>query len=140
MSSLLTSLLAQNTRYFALRAEYFERHAWLAVLRTSYFVRREKCSRVIRERSFNGALDPLQTSSSRRRIVVTIWRERANLDKFQPDGWRTVTPRIVVLDPENLITFIQRVLYGQGGISFVIVCGSQNRRFGGDDLAMGVVS
>lgn len=32
----------------------------------------------------------------------------------QPAGWHTVTPRIVVPDPENLITFIQQVFYGRG--------------------------
>ena len=34
--------------------------------------------------------------------------------KFQPDGWHTVTPRIVVRDPENLITFIKMVFQAQG--------------------------
>ncbi|CAE6730911.1 hypothetical protein R69927_01814 [Paraburkholderia domus] len=34
--------------------------------------------------------------------------------KFQPDGWHTVTPRIVVRDPENLITFIKIVVQAQG--------------------------
>jgi uncharacterized glyoxalase superfamily protein PhnB len=34
--------------------------------------------------------------------------------KFQPDGWHTVTPRIVVQDPANLITFIKHVFNGQG--------------------------
>ena len=38
----------------------------------------------------------------------------AHMTKFQPDGWHTVTPRIVVEDPENLITFIKQVFYGLG--------------------------
>ncbi|WP_249744912.1 VOC family protein [Burkholderia pyrrocinia] len=33
---------------------------------------------------------------------------------FQPDGWHTVTPRIVVRDPENLIEFIRTVFHAQG--------------------------
>jgi uncharacterized glyoxalase superfamily protein PhnB len=33
---------------------------------------------------------------------------------FQPDGWHTVTPRIVVRDPEGLVTFIKTVFQAQG--------------------------
>ncbi|VWB90090.1 glyoxalase [Burkholderia lata] len=33
---------------------------------------------------------------------------------FQPDGWHTVTPRIVVPDPQNLIEFIRTVFLAQG--------------------------
>lgn len=33
---------------------------------------------------------------------------------FQPDGWHTVTPRIIVRDPENLIAFIRKVFHGTG--------------------------
>ncbi|MDR0242762.1 MAG: VOC family protein [Burkholderia sp.] len=33
---------------------------------------------------------------------------------FQPDGWHTVTPRIVVPDPENLIEFIRKVFDARG--------------------------
>ena len=36
------------------------------------------------------------------------------MSKFQPDGWHTVTPRIIVRDPENLITFIKHVFNGRG--------------------------
>jgi len=36
------------------------------------------------------------------------------MSKFQPDGWHTVTPRILVRDPENLVTFIKQVFYGRG--------------------------
>ncbi|WP_353254784.1 VOC family protein [Burkholderia anthina] len=34
--------------------------------------------------------------------------------KFQPDGWHTVTPRIVVSDPKNLVDFIKAVFPAQG--------------------------
>ncbi|AFQ51505.1 VOC family protein [Burkholderia cepacia] len=34
--------------------------------------------------------------------------------KFQPDGWHTVTPRIVVPDPEHLVAFIRSVFHAQG--------------------------
>ena len=34
--------------------------------------------------------------------------------KFQPDGWHTVTPRIVVRDPENLIQFLKAVFHARG--------------------------
>ncbi|WP_321895497.1 VOC family protein [Paraburkholderia heleia] len=34
--------------------------------------------------------------------------------KFQPDGWHTVTPRIVVRDAVNLIAFIKTVFQAQG--------------------------
>ena len=34
--------------------------------------------------------------------------------KFQPDGWHTVTPRIVVRDPKGLITFIKMVFQARG--------------------------
>lgn len=36
------------------------------------------------------------------------------MSKFQPDGWHTVTPRIIVRDPEGLITFIRQVFQGRG--------------------------
>lgn len=36
------------------------------------------------------------------------------MPKFQPDGWHTITPRIVVPDPESLITFIKLVFNGRG--------------------------
>lgn len=36
------------------------------------------------------------------------------MPKFQPDGWHTVTPRIFVQDPENLIAFIEAVFHGRG--------------------------
>lgn len=36
------------------------------------------------------------------------------MTQFQPDGWHTVTPRIFVRDPENLITFIKHVFHGHG--------------------------
>jgi hypothetical protein len=34
--------------------------------------------------------------------------------KFQPDGWHTITPRIIVRDPENLIAFLKTVFGAQG--------------------------
>ena len=34
--------------------------------------------------------------------------------KFQPDGWHTITPRIIVRDPESLISFVKRVFHGRG--------------------------
>jgi PhnB protein len=34
--------------------------------------------------------------------------------KFQPDGWHTITPRIIVRDPENFITFLKTVFGAQG--------------------------
>ncbi|WP_267221599.1 VOC family protein [Dyella silvae] len=38
------------------------------------------------------------------------------MTKFQPDGWHTVTPRIVARDPERLIAFIKAVFQAQGGL------------------------
>lgn len=34
--------------------------------------------------------------------------------KLQPDGWHSVTPRIIVRDPEGLIKFIKNVFQGRG--------------------------
>ena len=34
--------------------------------------------------------------------------------KFQPDGWHTVTPRIVVGDPEGLVRFLKEVFAARG--------------------------
>jgi len=60
--------------------------------------------------------------------------------KFQPDGWHTVTPRIVVRDAENLVAFIKTVFQAQGafrhglpaeiriGDSVVMVSGSDGLR------------
>lgn len=50
----------------------------------------------------------------RGRIVSGSPLRRATMTKFQPDGRHTVTPRIIVRDPENLIAFIKRVFYGRG--------------------------
>jgi PhnB protein len=33
---------------------------------------------------------------------------------FQPKGWPTVTPRIIVRDPENLVAFMKDVFDAQG--------------------------
>ncbi len=38
------------------------------------------------------------------------------MSKFQPPGWHTVTPRIVVADPQNLATFLRSVFHAQGDI------------------------
>ena len=35
--------------------------------------------------------------------------------EYVPDGWRTVTPRIVVGEPEKLVAFIQQVFDATGG-------------------------
>ncbi|MFO1466769.1 MAG: DNA-deoxyinosine glycosylase [Steroidobacteraceae bacterium] len=34
---------------------------------------------------------------------------------FKPNGWPTVIPRIIVRDPENLITFVKRAFGAEGG-------------------------
>ncbi|MFM0557380.1 VOC family protein [Paraburkholderia sediminicola] len=34
--------------------------------------------------------------------------------KFQPNGWHTITPRIVVRDPKSLIDFLKTVFDAQG--------------------------
>ncbi|MGF6267372.1 PhnB protein [Paraburkholderia youngii] len=36
------------------------------------------------------------------------------MTNFQPDGWHTVTPRIIVRDPENLIAFLKQVFQARG--------------------------
>ena len=36
------------------------------------------------------------------------------MPKFQPDGWHTVTPRIMVRDPQNLVAFVRKVFDAQG--------------------------
>jgi uncharacterized glyoxalase superfamily protein PhnB len=38
------------------------------------------------------------------------------MTKFQPDGWHTVTPRIVVRDPEGLVRFLKQVFRAQGDL------------------------
>jgi PhnB protein len=38
------------------------------------------------------------------------------MNKFQPDGWHTVTPRIFVQDPERLIAFIKYVFHARGEV------------------------
>ena len=60
--------------------------------------------------------------------------------KFQPDGWHTVTPRIVARDAENLVAFIKTVFHAQGtfrqglpaeiriGDSVVMISGSDGLR------------
>ena len=36
------------------------------------------------------------------------------MTKVQPEGWHTVTPRIIVREPERLISFIKHVFQGRG--------------------------
>jgi PhnB protein len=36
------------------------------------------------------------------------------MPKYQPDGWHTVTPRIIVRDPQGLITFLKKVFRAHG--------------------------
>ncbi|MGF6440026.1 VOC family protein [Paraburkholderia youngii] len=36
------------------------------------------------------------------------------MTNFQPDGWHTVTPRIIVWDPENLVAFLKQVFQARG--------------------------
>jgi uncharacterized glyoxalase superfamily protein PhnB len=45
--------------------------------------------------------------------INPLW-ERKKMVRFQPDGWHTVTPRIVTQDPENLVRFIKSVFYAKG--------------------------
>jgi uncharacterized glyoxalase superfamily protein PhnB len=37
------------------------------------------------------------------------------MSKFQPDGWPTVIPRIIVRDPESLVAFMKNV-FGANGV------------------------
>ena len=60
-----------------------------------------------------GAELALRISGTRRRIGRGFLR-RATMIKFQPDGWHTITPRIIVRDPESLISFVKRVFGGHG--------------------------
>jgi uncharacterized glyoxalase superfamily protein PhnB len=34
--------------------------------------------------------------------------------RFQPDGWHTVTPRIITSEPEELVGFVRTVFRGKG--------------------------
>jgi len=36
------------------------------------------------------------------------------MSRFQPDGWHTVTPRIITSEPEEMIRFVKEVFRGQG--------------------------
>jgi uncharacterized glyoxalase superfamily protein PhnB len=36
------------------------------------------------------------------------------MKRFQPDGWNTVTPRIITSKPEEMIRFVKEVFRGQG--------------------------
>lgn len=36
------------------------------------------------------------------------------MNRFQPQGWHTVTPRIITSKPEELVRFVKHVFRGQG--------------------------
>ena len=36
------------------------------------------------------------------------------MNRFQPDGWHTVTPRIITSKPEEMVRFVKEVFRGQG--------------------------
>lgn len=36
------------------------------------------------------------------------------MNRFQPDGWHTVTPRIITAEPEQMVRFVKEVFCGQG--------------------------
>jgi len=36
------------------------------------------------------------------------------MNRFQPDGWHTVTPRIITSNPEEMVRFVKEVFHGQG--------------------------
>jgi PhnB protein len=36
------------------------------------------------------------------------------MKRFQPDGWHTVTPRIITSRPEEMVRFVKEVFRGQG--------------------------
>src|ERR1700719_2818670 len=80
----------------------------------------------------------LHTAYSDASIAHPLGRERMMIG-FQPEGWHTVTPRIIVRDPENLVSFIKRVFDATGdyrvgrpaemriGDSVVVVSGGAER-------------
>jgi uncharacterized glyoxalase superfamily protein PhnB len=41
-------------------------------------------------------------------------KDAGSVSKFTPDGWHTVTPRIVVHDAERLVEFLRRVFGATG--------------------------
>jgi PhnB protein len=36
------------------------------------------------------------------------------MNRFQPDVWHTVTPRIITSEPEEMVRFVRQVFCGQG--------------------------
>jgi len=36
------------------------------------------------------------------------------MNSFQPDGWHTVTPRIITSRPEEMVRFVKEVFRGEG--------------------------
>jgi uncharacterized glyoxalase superfamily protein PhnB len=57
---------------------------------------------------------PLRPSRIRRTIDKESTSGGSDMASFQPDGWHTVTPRIIVPDPEGLVRFVKRVFYAEG--------------------------
>lgn len=39
------------------------------------------------------------------------------MPKFQPDGWPTITPRIIAREPEKLVAFMRHVFHALGEFS-----------------------
>jgi uncharacterized glyoxalase superfamily protein PhnB len=36
------------------------------------------------------------------------------MNRFQPDGWHTVTPRIITSKPEEMVHFVKEIFRGEG--------------------------
>jgi uncharacterized glyoxalase superfamily protein PhnB len=45
---------------------------------------------------------------------VSELKEGDRMNRFQPDGWHTVTPRIITSKPEQMVCFVTAVFRGQG--------------------------
>jgi PhnB protein len=58
--------------------------------------------------------DPLRTSRTHVKILYEGSSKTLNMSKYQPNGWHTVTPRIVVCDPQPLIEFLSAVFDATG--------------------------
>ena len=54
----------------------------------------------------------IRHSEENRHLQISF--KARDMSQFQPNGWHTVTPRIIVRDPENLITFIKQIFNGRG--------------------------
>src|SRR5690348_12281952 len=51
---------------------------------------------------------------NRARMCPAFPLRRAEMPKFQPDGWPTVIPKLFARDPENLVAFINHVFHARG--------------------------